>query len=222
MAEPDRIVVDVVSPALFVGASADGTGADTDIVTDAHGLPFLPRHRLAARLRAGAASAVRAAPHLREAARAVFGTGGSHGPGRALRLGDATLSEPTRAAVAWALARRTDPERAALRRAVTEACTAVEAGSEVDPCGAAVPGRLRTNRVLLPGLRLGARLRWARRPDAEHWQCLARACLAVTQAGARGSRGRGRLDVRLALPGDPDPHATTLHWAGFADRGERT
>ncbi|MEY9212771.1 hypothetical protein NI17_004040 [Thermobifida halotolerans] len=221
MAEPDRIVVDVVSPALFVGAGAGGSGVDTDVVTDAHGIPFLPRHRLAARLRAGAVSAVRAAPELAEAARAVFGTAGSHGPDRALRLGDAAPSEPVRAAVAWALARRPEAERAALRRAVTEAYTAMESGIEVDEYGVAVPGRLRTHRVLLPGPRLGARLRWARAPDEEQWRCLARACLAVTQSGLKASRGRGRVDVRLAGPGEEDPHATTLRLAGLGVREGR-
>ncbi|MFI6578703.1 hypothetical protein ACIBFB_23195 [Nocardiopsis sp. NPDC050513] len=213
MSRPDRIAVHLASPALFVGASADGTGADTDVVTDDHGLPYLPRHRLAARLRAGAASASTVAPHLSRAADELLGRDRSHGPDRMLRVGHAVLGDDVRAAVGRALAGRAEPLRAALRRAVTDAYTALESGVEIGPDGAPEPGRLRTHRVLLPGLTLTAALTWAAPPDEEHWRILARACLATTQIGSKGARGRGRVDVRLVGPGAEDPHATTLRLA---------
>lgn len=210
MTDPDRIVVRLASPALFVGASADGTGADTDVVTDEHGLPYLPRHRLAARLRTGALSALRVAPDLAEAVDRVFGRSRSHGADRILRTGHAVTGDEVRAAVAHALAGRAEPIRSTLRRAVTDAHTTLESGIEVGPHGAPEPGRLRTNRVLLPGLVLIAPLTWAVPPEEEHWRCLARACLATDQIGRKASRGRGRVDVHLALPDDPNPLATTL------------
>ncbi|GHC85694.1 hypothetical protein GCM10007079_28820 [Nocardiopsis terrae] len=210
---PDRIVVRLASPALFVGASADGTGADTDVVTDAHGLPHLPRHRLAARLRAGAVSAATVAPDLAGAVELLFGRGRSHGPDRILRVGHALPGDGVRAAVARALEGRAEPVRSTLRRAVSDAHTTLESGVEIGPHGAPEPGRLRTNRVLLPGLTLTATLTWATPPGEEHWRCLARACLATDQIGLRAARGRGRVDVRLARSEDPDPHATTLSLA---------
>ncbi|WP_159943708.1 MULTISPECIES: hypothetical protein [unclassified Nocardiopsis] len=213
MSRPDRVAVHLASPALFVGASADGTGADTDVVTDGDGLPFLPRHRLAARLRAGAASALTVAPELAGALEDLFGRRGSHGADRILRVGHAVLGAPVRAAVARALAGRDEPVRSALRRSVTDAYTTLESGIEVGADGAPAPGRLRTHRVLLPGLTLTAGLTWAAEPDREHWRLLARACLATTRIGMRSTRGRGRVDVRLAEPGHADPHALTLSLA---------
>ena len=210
MSPPDRIVVHLASPALFVGASADGTGADTDVVTDEHGLPYLPRHRLAARLRAGAAGALAVAPELAAACDEVFGRGRSHGADRMLRVGHAVLDEDVRSAVVRALAGRGEPVRTTLRRAVTDAYTALESGTGVGPDGAPEPGRLRTNRVLLPGLTLSSALTWATAPGEEHWRLLARACLATTRIGLRTTRGRGRVDVRLAAADGDDPHATTL------------
>lgn len=210
MSAPDRIVVRLASPALFVGASADGTGADTDVVTDGHGLPHLPRHRLAARLRAGAVSALTVVPDLAEAVDRVFGRGRSHGADRILRVGHAVPGDGVRAAVAHALAGRAEPTRSTLRRAVTDAHTTLESGVEIGPYGAPEPGRLRTNRVLLPGLVLTASLTWAVPPGEEHWRCLALACLATDQIGLKATRGRGRVDVHLARPDDPDPRFATL------------
>ncbi|WP_017573000.1 hypothetical protein [Nocardiopsis halotolerans] len=213
MSRPDRVVVHLASPALFVGASADGTGADTDVVTDEHGLPHLPRHRLAARLRDGADDALVVAPGLAGARDEVFGQAHSHGADRMLRVGHAVLGDGVRAAVARALAGRAEPMRSTLRRAVTDAYTTLESGIEIGPEGAPEPGRLRTHRVLLPGLTLTAALTWASPPNEEHWRLLARACLATTRIGLRGTRGRGRVDVRLAGPGGTDPHAVTLSLA---------
>ncbi|MFL1377972.1 MULTISPECIES: hypothetical protein [unclassified Nocardiopsis] len=213
MSAPERIVVRLASPALFVGASADGTGADTDVVTDDHGLPYLPRHRLAARLRAGAQRALAVSPGLEGAVGEVFGRGRSHGRDRMLRVGHAVTGDAVRAAVARALAGRSESARAVLRRAVTDAHTVLETGIEVGPHGAAEPGRLRTHRVLLPDLVLTAALTWAQEPGPDHWRLLARACLATTGIGLKGTRGRGRVDVRLAGAPDEDPDALTLRLA---------
>lgn len=213
MTAPDRFVVHLASAALFVGASADGTGADTDTVTDEHGLPYLPRHRLAARLRAAADDAVSVTPGSAAAADALFGRSRAHGPDRILRVGHATLGLEVRTAVARALAERPEPARSTLRRAVTDAYTTLESAVEVGPDGASRQRSLRTHRVLLPGLTLTATLTWARPPEEEHWRLLARACLAADRIGLRVTRGRGRADVRLAVPDDPDPHTTTVRLA---------
>ncbi|WP_245646159.1 hypothetical protein [Nocardiopsis trehalosi] len=218
-AAPAFLVIDLAAPALFAGASAAGTAADADVVTDAHGLPYLPRHRVAARLRDAAVTAVRAEPALLPAARALFGAARAHGPDRILRIGHALPPEPVRAAVAWALEQRAaDPATdhgPDLLRAVTDAYTSLESGVEI--AGGTAEGRLRTVRVLDPGLRLAAALRWTRAPEPGELRCLARAALAFTQAGLKASRGRGRVDVRLAPAADTDArraHAATLAWAG--------
>ena len=213
MTAPDRVVVHLASAALFVGASADGTDADTDVVTDEHGLPHLPRHRLAARLRAAADEAVTVAPGVAAVVGDLFGRGRGHGPDRILRLGHAVLGHGVRTAVARALAGRPEPMRSTLRRAVTDAYTSLESSVAIGPDGAPRPRSLRTHRVLLPGSTLTAELTWARPPDEEHWRLLARACLAADRIGRRTTRGRGRVDVRLALPDDHDPHTTTLRLA---------
>ncbi|GAA3747559.1 hypothetical protein [Salinactinospora qingdaonensis] len=223
---PTRLLVTLASPALFTGPSQTGTNADTDIVTDSHGLPQLPRHRLNARLREGAVLAARsehtdhAAAHvLTDAAVDLFGSKAGHEL-RNLRVGHARLPESVRAAVAWAMRQRggSIPERLRLARAVTEAYTGYESGTEVDADGAPVDGRLRTNRALRSGLRLEAELRWAVTPTEGYVRFLARAVLATTTAGARVTRGRGRLSVALAPPGGSDPeqaHAHTVRLAGF-------
>lgn len=213
MTTPDRVVVHLASAALFVGASADGTDADTDVVTDEHGLPFLPRHRLAARLRTAADEAVAVNPGLAEASDELFGRSCAHGPDRILRVGHAVLGDSARTAVARALAGRPEPVRSTLRRAVTDAYTTSESSVEVDPDGASRPKSLRTHRVLLAGLTLAAELTWAGPATEEHWRLLARACLAADRIGLRVTRGRGRVDLRLAVPDDHDPHATTLRLA---------
>jgi hypothetical protein len=135
-----------------------------------------------------------------------------------LRVGHAVLGDDVRASVARALAGRDEPVRTILRRAVTDAYTTLESGIEVGSDGAPEPGRLRTNRVLLPGLDLTAALTWATPPGEAHWRLLARACLATSQIGSKATRGRGRVDVRLACPdtrdADPfDPHVITLRLA---------
>lgn len=220
MSRPDRVLVHLASPALFVGASADGTDADTDVVTDEHGLPYLPRHRLAARLRGGASEASAVAPDLAGARDEVFGRRSSHDADRMLRLGHAMLDGSVRDAVARALAGRGEPVRSVLRRSVTEAYTTLESGIEMDTDGAPRPGRLRTHRVLLPGLTLSAALIWASEPGEDHWRLLARACLATTTIGLRGTRGRGRVDVRLAGDDHADPNTLTLRLATTGN-GER-
>ncbi|MBE2999714.1 hypothetical protein IDM40_13485 [Nocardiopsis sp. HNM0947] len=207
MNAPDRVVVRLASPALFPGA--DG-GSDPGVATDEHGLPHLPRHRLAACLREGAQAALVLTPDLAWAVDELFGRPGSHGPDRILRLGHAGADPQTREVVARALAGRAAPERATLRRALTRARTVVEAGTAVGTDGAPEPGRLRNHRALLPGTTLTAPLTWARTPSPEHWLLLARACLATDRIGARTRRGRGRVEVRLAGPDTPDADATTL------------
>ncbi|MDA8369377.1 MAG: hypothetical protein M0026_05860 [Nocardiopsaceae bacterium] len=225
-AVPAFLMVELAAPAVFSGASAAGTAADADVVTDAHGLPYLPRHRIAARLRDAAAGAARADPALLPSAHALFGASRGHGPDRILRIGHALPPEPVRAAIAWALEQRAADNSAehgpALLRAVTDAFTSLESSVEMDTGGAPVEGRLRTVRVLDPGLRLTAALRWTRTPGRTEVRCLARAALAFTQAGLKTSRGRGRVDVRLAAEPGQDrhgAHAATLTWAGFGSDG---
>ncbi|GAB3466102.1 hypothetical protein GCM10027570_55020 [Streptomonospora sediminis] len=219
---PAFLLVDLVAPAIFAGASAAGTAADSDVVTDTHGLPYLPRQRIAARLREAAATAVRAEPALLPAAHALFGASRRHGSGRILRIAHAAPPEPVRAAVAWALEQRAAGESGGgagtLVRAVTDAFTSVESGVAIDSGGAPADARLRTVRVVDPGLRLTAPLRWTRSPEPDEVRCLARAALAFTQAGLKAGRGRGRLDARLAENPDTDAtdaHNRTLTWAGI-------
>ncbi|MDT0303094.1 hypothetical protein [Streptomonospora wellingtoniae] len=222
-AAPAFLLVDLVAPAIFAGASAAGTAADSDVVTDGHGLPYLPRQRIAARLRDAAVTAVRAEPALLPAAHALFGASRKHGPGRILRISHATPSEPVRAAVAWALEQRAAGAANTLVRAVTDAFTSVESGVAIDGSGAPADARLRTARVVDPGLRLTAPLRWTRTPAPAEVRCLARAALAFTRAGLKAGRGRGRLDARLAQAPDTDPdaaHACTLAWADIHVRTE--
>ncbi|RCV52448.1 hypothetical protein [Marinitenerispora sediminis] len=226
---PEFVTVDITSPAMFVGNSVAGTAADTDIATDDHGLPRLPRHRLAARLRAAAVGVVRAEPGLLDAAEEVFGVPRRHDRERLVQIDDARCAEPIRAAVAYALHQRghrpgmtPDGLAAVLVRSVTDAFTSLESGVEVDADGAPIPGRLRTNRVLNPGIHLVAPLRWHGEPRADHLRLLARAALATTQAGHRETRGRGRIDVRLGSASTSDEHEATLAWAGLPPREQRS
>lgn len=229
---PTRLRLELASPGLFTGASAGGTRADTDVVTDEHGLPYYPRHRLASRLREGAVAALRAHGDralLRTAEELLGTTRGGHEATRALRIGHAHPAPAVRAAVAAAWRRRDDgdpPSTAAARRRLAAAVTAAyaeeESSIQVDELGAPVAGRLRANRALRPGLVLWAHLSWGVAYREEHGRLLALAALATTAAGMKITRGRGRVDVRVADPDTPEdtgPRAAqdyTLRLAGLA------
>ncbi|MDS1270694.1 hypothetical protein RIF23_10325 [Lipingzhangella sp. LS1_29] len=237
--QPTHLRLQLASPAQFTGASAGGTDADTDVVTDEHGLPYYPRHRLAARLREGAVTAIRAHGDrnlLRTAEELLGTTRGGHEATRALRIGHAHPALAVRAAVAAAQQRREEEHpsdskgelrqreaaRTHLATAVTAAYAEEESGTQVDELGTPISGRLRTHRALRPGLVLWAELSWGVEYREEYGRLLALAALGTTAAGMRITRGRGRIDVRVAAPEEAEgtgadaAHHYTLRLAGIA------
>lgn len=198
-AAPTIVTFTVVSPMFIAGESAGGTPADIDVTTDRHGLPFIPRARVSARLRDSALGVVTAFPDLLEPALQLLGRVGSHHTRRLLTVGDAHLPDPVRGAVAATLDLHQGNPGAADRVAalITDALTTVEANTAVDRAGAPRRGSLRTARVVIPGVTFTADLTWREPPDPIHLTCLARIALGVTQLGMRGGRGRGAVDTTL-------------------------
>jgi hypothetical protein len=225
---PARVVLRVLSPMLIAGGSAGGSPADVDVLTDEHGLPYIPKSRLISRLRDAALIAIGAIrdPELTVAAFDVLGRTGASGPSsrpRILLPSDARLPATLRATVAASIAARTDDSvkgrryqfgAAALIEAITNALTDVEFNTAITRGGAPSPGTLHTARVVRPGVSFIADLQWTTPPEPRHVRVLALAVLGLRQLGARESDGRGHVAAHL----DPD-RAGTMSLAGLPPAG---
>lgn len=207
MTAPRTLTLAIVSPMCVGVTGLDPLGPDRDVPVDAHGLPYVPRGRMSARLRDAALAVVQAFPGDVGPATELLGAARGLGVRRSLVVGPAMLPEAVRATVAAA-----SGEYGVAPTALTRACTVELASTRIDEHGAAAAGTLRTVRALAPGQILQARLRWTRPPEPSHLRVLARCCLALVQIGSGDTRGLGR--VRCTLDGDT---ATTLTLAGFGD-----
>jgi hypothetical protein len=221
---PARVVLRVLSPMLIAGGSAGGSPADVDVLTDEHGLPYIPKSRLISRLRDAALIAIGALkdPALSVAAVDVLGRPGAAGPCDTPRLllpSDARLPATLRATVAASIEARTNDAvrgrryqfgAVALIEAITNALTDVEFNTAITRGGAPSPGTLHSTRVVRPGVTFIADLQWTTPPEPRHVRVLALAVLGLRQLGARESDGRGHICAHL----EPD-RASTIVLAGL-------
>lgn len=220
---PDRIVVTIHSPALIGSSGARSHDVDLSTVLDAHGLPFIPKKRLWARLRdAGSLLLPTLPPELVVGLTAVLGAPGSLEASRAVRLGDAVLPSAVRTAVAtaWDGPTATALTRSLAKAAAVDALTVTAATTAVDDDGAPLLRSLREVRLVREGLRLTAPLTWVS-PTPEAVRLLALLTLALEQIGSGESRGLGQISATL----DDDEVATralatgATQWEPQAGRG---
>lgn len=205
---PAVLTIEVVSPCV-IGVDPGGTlEADLVSVSDAYGLPYVPRYRLAARLRDAALTVLSQASVDRDgdlaAARELFGAGAtSEGARRAVTVGHARLPRATQAVVASAIgaSEGESPTSRVLRSAVRSALTTTLVSTARDERGAPVAGTLRDVEVVIAGVVFEAALTWAAGSPTGSQACfLARCVLALTQIGQGETDFRGRVDC--ALDGD--------------------
>lgn len=203
IARPETIVIRTLQPMTILGESATGTWADLDIVTDRHGLPYIPRSRLNARLRASAVRAVRALHEkdsdLLDAMLDLMGAHGDHPDRpRLVQVDHARFDDDARRMVAMTVATFGD-DLATVRdfvSSVTDSVTTVLTQTAVARTRAPKTGSLRSLRTLREGTTLVAPLLWARAPEEKHVRALALAVLGIGQLGA-GEGNQGRVSVSL-------------------------
>jgi len=210
---PAVLTIAVVSPCV-VGIDPGGTlTADVASVVDEYGLPYIPRNRLAARLRDAALTVLSeggASDADVECATSLFGASAvSDRQRRALTVSHAQLPRPLQATVASAinLSENEFPSSRLLRSAVRSALTVTLSSTARDERGAPQAGTLRDVEAVIPGVVFEAALTWAPgSPTLPLTRFLARCVLALTQIGYGETDFRGRVDC--ALDGDRGATAT--------------
>lgn len=191
---------------------------DEEVEHDADGLPFLRGRTLKGLLAEECANILYAlevqqcADQWRQTAYRMFGRPGSTiADIGTLRVGDARLPEPLRAAIKTAV--RNDELSA---DEVLESLTAIRRQTSMNEYGAPERGSLRSLRVVLPGAVFEATLEFAVEPDAQTLALLVACILAWRRAGTGRNRGRGRLQAWLLDSNDVD--ITERYFRVFAEK----
>lgn len=192
MTYPVELTITVHTPLLSAVPDRAVAGEDLTTVLDSHGLPYLPRTVLSARLRDAALTVLLARPQDAETALQLWGAAGSTLGSRVLRVGAAVASTPVRRAVAAAVAARPGVARAVALAATTPITT-----TAIGADGAPAQHTLRQVRAAAPPLVLHAPLSWMQAPTDTQVAVLARCCLALTQIGRGATRGAGRVSCTL-------------------------
>ena len=219
-AAPVVVTIEVVSPCVLGIDPGGSLTADIASVVDEYGMPFIPRYRVASRLRDAALTVLSESGATDvdvECATALFGASGtSDRQRRALTVGHAQLPRAAQASVvnAITLSENQFPSSRLLRSAVRSALTVTLSGTARDERGAARTGTLRDVEAVIPGVVFEAALSWAPgSPTLAQRRFLARCVLALTQIGHGETDFRGRVDCAL----DGDRRATAaLAFGGSA------
>ncbi|CAG1004554.1 hypothetical protein ANRL4_03456 [Anaerolineae bacterium] len=173
---------------------------DEEIEYDpATGLPFLRGRTLKGLLTEECANLLYAATNapklsdLQEAAKALFGGGGSTTSDDAqMKIGHAELPQALRDAV------RADVDRRAILPSdVLESLTAIRRQTAMTPEGVPEDGSLRSMRVLLRGTELIAPLFFDTQPSPVMLALLGACAVGLRRAGTGRNRGRGKLTASL-------------------------
>ncbi|MCC8927285.1 hypothetical protein [Rhodococcus sp. I2R] len=196
---PAELTIRLLTPAQIGIATTDPLDVDLDVVVDDTGLPYIPRHRIAQRLREvgsiaalSDANAVGATTRLLGAARSTTGR-------RLLRIGHAHHPTDVRITVARSVAadRGTHGAAARLHTRIRDAYTTIVTSTQISDDGAPTPGTLRTVRAVRASLILHAPLQWLAPPTEADVTHLARLCVFLDQIGAGQSRGPGQIECAL-------------------------
>jgi hypothetical protein len=197
----DWIAVELLSATTVGGGDPLRGEVDVEVEHDELGLPRLGGKALHSLLRDSWLSMADLFPELTAAAGRVLGRPRQLlGNSAVLGIGNATVDEVTRTAVARAQER--GPQHHPLRPAdVLHALTDVRVQTAQDRgSGAPLAGSLRRTRVVLPDLTWSAPLEWAEAPQPDDLRCLAMCLLATRHIGLTRWRGRGH--ARMTYRGD--------------------
>lgn len=216
---PTFLQVVLHAPTVLAVAGTDPLDVDLEVTADEYGLPYIPRHRLSARLRNAALLASGAHPQILAAALDLLGPAGALTAGRGLQIGHARLplSVQTAAAHAVHTAQRSveggappRPMMSRIRDAYTEILTSTAIGDDSAP----ISGTLRRIRSVRAGTVLTAPVSVLdeRVATPEHLRALALMCVACDQIGGGESRGMGR--IVCSLDGDPERTHTLAFGTG--------
>ncbi|PCK22978.1 hypothetical protein [Rhodococcus qingshengii] len=207
---PSFLRIMLLSPAVVGVASVDPLDVDLDVTTDVLGLPYIPRHRLAARLRDAADDVAAAFPDMITALRDLLGSSRRLTGTRMLQIGHGELPRSVQAAAAHAVhseaASTVDadlPRPMASR--IRDAYTEILVSTARDEDGAPIPGTFHQIRAIRAGTAFTAPLSLSFRGEhvsADHRRAVALMCVAFEQIGTGHSRGLGQIEA--SLDGDLD------------------
>lgn len=205
---PSFLRIMLLSPAVVGVASADPLDVDLDVTTDTLGLPYIPRHRLAARLRDAADDVAAAFPDMAAALRDLLGSSRRLTGTRMLHIGHGELPRSVQAAAAHAVHTEAastvdaDLPRPLVTR-IRDAYTEVLVSTARDEDGAPIPGTFHQIRAIRAGTAFTAPLSFrGEHVSADHRRAVALMCVAFEQIGTGHSRGLGQIEA--SLDGDLD------------------
>lgn len=197
--KPEFMTIRLLSDTTFAGPDNGASSPDIEIATDASGIPVCPGRTLKGLLKESWLSMQPHFPELHEASMRIFGKHAALSETSILSVLDGSLSDNLRAVVLDSLRRKDSPLQPA---DILESLTEIRSQTAMDRDGTPLEGSLRQSRVLIRGLVLHARLRWACDPQEEDLRCLAMSALASRHAGLLRNRGRGHVEILLC--GDRD------------------
>lgn len=207
------VIVHTISPTLLGSGEGQGSTIDRDIVFDNHGLPYFPARRFKGLMRESClevqemlSSSHPALAQQLPPVENLFGVPGQQETS-CLQWGDLHLKDE-QALVAWIdwLTSKPDLKPLIEPQAIVEALTENRAQTRVGVGGVAVPGSLRTSRLLRSGIDLSGSI-IATETTSGTTVLLALAALNLRHVGSGRNRGLGA--VRTLLFSD-DGHDLTL------------
>jgi hypothetical protein len=189
--------IELLSDATFSRGEGTAGVVDTEVEHDEFGMPFLGGKTLRGLLRDSWLSMSGHFPDLAEAAERVLGRSQALDDSCRLRIGDAFLPFPVRAAVRVAIEREHSPLSP---QVVLAAFTSIRyQTAENRMTGAPETTTLRSSRVVLRGFLLESQLSWldGYEPHTEDLRVLALCALATRHGGLLRNRGRGHICMTL-------------------------
>ena len=196
------INIDLKSETIFGSGEGVAGLVDVEVLHDAYGCPYLSGRALRGLLVEECANLLFAlsqnpgAADIKAAAQRLFGAPGSSSAEQSfLHIGDATLPEPLRLALASEIDQK-NPKFT--RQDVLESLTTIRAQTAVDQTtGAPLDTSLRSMRVILRDTGFVSRVNFRATPEKMDLALLAACVSALRRAGLGRNRGKGELLASL-------------------------
>lgn len=196
---PSFLRIELLSDATFSRGEASGGVVDTEVERDQFGIPFIGGKTVRGLLRDSWLSMSPYFPTLVGTAERVLGRSQAVDESCRLRIGDAVVPAPIRAAVVKAV----EEDKRLKVGAILDGFTCIRYQTAEDrETGAPNATTLRSSRVVLRGFVFEAGLSWLHgcQPTASDLRLLALCALATRHGGLLRNRGRGH--IRISLDGD--------------------
>jgi hypothetical protein len=197
---PSFLQIELLSDSTFSRGEGTAGIVDTEVERDAFGMPYIGGKTMRGLLRNAWLSMAQHFPDLDEAAAHILGQNQALDDSCRLRIGDAVLPGPIRAAVQVATERVEHPLPIGV---ILDGFTGIRyQTAENRMTGAPDATTLRSSRVVLRGFTFEASLSWLNnyQPTPDDLQLLALCTLATRHGGLLRNRGRGH--IRMTLDGD--------------------